>query len=344
MRDRLAAIVRGSDDAIYSKDVNARVDSWNPAAERLYGYAAEEAIGRHISFIVPSHRAGEETTILDRILVGERIDHYETQRLTKSGLMIDVSITVSPVRAEDGRVVGASVTARDIADRKRLQELQQAIDRTEFIARAAHELRNPIAALVGFTKILSDPRFSADQQGDAVEAIARQGDRLNALMKDLLDLSYVESGRYDMNLAPVSLREVVDDALAAAPSPDAKHVRTEIPNDLVVIGDSGRMSQIFLNLLTNAYKYGGDRIAIEAEADGDHVALRFADNGPGVPVEIGDTLFDPFVRGHRDSAGSGLGLTITARLIQAQGGHIRLDPAAEGTRFVIQMQRAEGVG
>ncbi|MGH2756149.1 MAG: PAS domain-containing protein [Actinomycetota bacterium] len=120
--EALAAIIESSSDAIYSKDTEANITSWNAAAEHLYGYSADEAIGRPISMIVPSSRAGEEMRILERILGGERIDHYETQRVRKDGAMVDVSISVSPVHDETGKIVEAAVIARDITRQKQFDE------------------------------------------------------------------------------------------------------------------------------------------------------------------------------------------------------------------------------
>lgn len=121
--DHLAAIVSSSDDAILSKDAEGTITSWNPAAERIYGYSAEEAIGRSIAMLIPGHRRGEERQILDRVLAGKRVDHYETERVTKDGRMLVVSLTVSPIRDEEGRIAGASVIARDITRSHRLREL-----------------------------------------------------------------------------------------------------------------------------------------------------------------------------------------------------------------------------
>jgi PAS domain S-box-containing protein len=132
------AIVESSDDAILSKDRDARITSWNPAAERLYGYTAEEAVGQHISLIIPPDRAGEERRILERILAGERIEHYETERVTAAGRIIDVSLTVSPIREPDGEIGGASVIAHDITDRRAVRE------RAERLQRATVELARAI--------------------------------------------------------------------------------------------------------------------------------------------------------------------------------------------------------
>jgi PAS domain S-box-containing protein len=126
---RLAAIVDSSDDAIISKDLDGRVTSWNHGAERLFGYTAEQMIGKPISVIIPLDRQGEEQTILSRIAQDERVEHYETVRRRKDGTHLHVSLTVSPVKDSQGRVIGASKIARDITERKRLEEIFQESER-----------------------------------------------------------------------------------------------------------------------------------------------------------------------------------------------------------------------
>jgi PAS domain S-box-containing protein len=120
--DLLAALVRSSNDAIYSKDDQARITSWNPAAEQLYGYEADEVLGQPISILIPDDRKGEEIDILDRVLRGEQIEHYETMRRRKDGSCVEVSVSVSPVHDSEGRVVEAAAIARDISQRRELEE------------------------------------------------------------------------------------------------------------------------------------------------------------------------------------------------------------------------------
>src|SRR5215510_11611973 len=122
--ERLAAIVESSDDAIISKDLNGIIASWNKGAERIFGYVAEEVIGKPILILIPQDRQNEETFILERIRRGERVDHYDTVRIRKDGNLVDISLTVSPVMDASGKIVGASKIARDITERKRAQDRQ----------------------------------------------------------------------------------------------------------------------------------------------------------------------------------------------------------------------------
>src|SRR4029077_10084387 len=152
----LAAIVDSSDDAIVSKTLEGRILSWNRGATRIFGYAPHEVIGKPITIIIPPELHGEERQILDKLRRGERIDHFDTVRVTKDGRRIAISLTVSPVRGADGTVIAASKVARDISERKlaeqRLRESEEALrlaDRRkdEFLALLAHELRNPLAPI-----------------------------------------------------------------------------------------------------------------------------------------------------------------------------------------------------
>src|SRR5688572_6393538 len=170
---RLAAIVESSDDAIVSKDLNGIVQTWNPAAERMLGYTAAEMIGRSIRSIIPPDRQSEEDEVLSRIRRGESIDHYETVRMRKDGSLIDVSLSVAPVRTPDGRIIGASKIARDITEQKAVLRELEAANRSkeEFLANLSHELRTPLNAILGYARILRTPGMDAEAHTRAAEVI-----------------------------------------------------------------------------------------------------------------------------------------------------------------------------
>ena len=153
---RLAAIVESSEDAMISKTLDGVIRSWNAEAERLFGYTAEEAVGRSITLIIPPDRLDEERMILERLRRGERVEHFETVRVSKAGRMIDISLTISPIRDAAGRVIGASKIARDITEQKRTAEALREADRRkdEFLAMLAHELRNPLAPIRNGLQVL----------------------------------------------------------------------------------------------------------------------------------------------------------------------------------------------
>ena len=167
---RLAAIVESSDDAILAKDLNGTIISWNSGAERLFGYTADEAMGNSVTMLIPPDRADEEPTILARIRAGERIDHYETIRQRKDGSLIDISLSVSPIRGPDGEVIGASKIARDITARRRAEEQQMLL-----IREMDHRVKN-LFTLAGSVVLLS--ARSARTVADLVSSVSS---RLHAL-------------------------------------------------------------------------------------------------------------------------------------------------------------------
>jgi PAS domain S-box-containing protein len=241
VRVLLAAIVESSDDAIVSKTIDGVITSWNGGAERMLGWPAEMAIGSHITLIVPEERRAEEDEVLARIRRGERIHHFDTVRVTRDGRLIDVSLTVSPVRDAAGRIVGASKVARDVSERRRLDDYRNALLAQEQQARSAaealirakdqllatisHELRTPLNAIVGWAGLLERPELDAQARKRAIRAIVNGAAAQARIVDDLLDLSRVVTGRLRLEVGPVNLRDVVDAALdAIRPTANAKDI------------------------------------------------------------------------------------------------------------------------
>ncbi|MDQ4094623.1 MAG: PAS domain S-box protein [Actinomycetota bacterium] len=336
---RLSAIVSSSDDAIYSKSRDAILTSWNPAAERLYGYTAEEAIGRPVSIIIPPSRANEEQVILSQILEGEVIEHYESQRQRKDGTIVHVSISVSPMRSRSGEIVGASTIARDISSRKEVEEMKD-----RFIANAAHELRTPLSTLSALASALASEweNIEADKRQELLTAMVRQGGRAKILINNLLEISQIDAGTLRIVPEPVDVGELVRSSVEAAPAPEGKAVRVEVAHGLVAEADPVRLSQVVTNLLTNSYRYGGNSIEVRARPVGDIALVSVGDDGPGVPDDLIDEIFDPFTRGPEAGAkqGSGLGLAITRALIDGMGGSVSYrHNSPRGALFEIRLSR-----
>jgi len=234
---RLASIVDSSDDAIISKDLRGVIASWNAGAERLFGYTAEEAIGKSITMLIPPDRLDEEPSIIGRIVRGERVDHYETIRRRKDGTLIDISLTVSPVKARDGTIIGASKIARDITDRRRAQEQANLL-----IGEMKHRLKNSLSIVQA---IASQTLGSVTPQ----EHVAFAG-RLQALAgaQDLLTLQ---------NLRSVPLREVIERALAPFQERHAERIVLDGVDGIWL--DAGKITLLSMGLhelATNAAKYG----------------------------------------------------------------------------------------
>jgi PAS domain S-box-containing protein len=337
----LAAIIDSSEDAIYSKDSDALVTSWNRSAERLYGYTEAEAVGQDIAFLIPADRRGEERVILGRILNGESIDHYETQRQAKDGSIIDVSLAVSPVRDSEGDIVGASVIGRDIRDRKRQAALEQEVEKRDFIARAAHELKNPLTTIAGMARILRDKEDSLhpDELEKVYSILIRQSDRANRLITDLLELARLESGQLDIDPIDTEISAVVAGSIEAAAVADLLPIDNRVES-VQAVADPFRLEEVFVNLFSNSAKYGASSITVSSESLAEIVRIYVADDGPGIPEELVHELFEPFTRGAGSGVpGSGLGLSIARRLCEAFGGGLDLDPSTtSGTRFIITLR------
>ncbi|HUR20413.1 MAG TPA: PAS domain S-box protein [Vicinamibacterales bacterium] len=362
IQHRMAAVVESSDDAIVSKDLKGIVQTWNTGAERIFGYTASEMVGSSILRLIPPELRSEETSILDRQRRGERIDHYETVRVTKDGRRIDVSLTVSPIRDSRGVVVGASKVARDITARKRAeQELLEAERRArseverisymkdEFLATLSHELRTPLNAIVGWAQMLRN-RTHAD--ADVLEGLAvidRNAKVQAQLIEDLLDMSRIISGKVRLDNQRVDVHDVVRAAVASVRHlAVAKEITLQLELDAqagTVWGDPNRLQQVVWNLVSNAIKFTptGGRVLVKVARTGGHVELTVADNGQGIAAGFLPHLFERFRQADssttRYHGGLGLGLSIVKSLVELHGGSVRAssDGLGKGATFRVEM-------
>jgi PAS domain S-box-containing protein len=358
---RLAAIVESSDDAIVSITVDGTITSWNRGAERLYGYIPDEVLGKSISVLVPPERLDEIPTVLQRVAGNESIEHYETKRQTKDGVTIDVSLTISPIRDGDGRVVGASTIARDVSERRKVEEERESAreqaDRanrakSEFLSRMSHELRTPMNAVLGFAQLLRLDHL-APQQQEATEEILKAGRHLLELIDEVLDIARIEAGRLRLSLEPVDAVEVTQECISLLrPQADQEGVRLtlELLPDVShptihVIADRQRLKQVLLNLISNGIKYnrerGSVRVAIGRSAEGSRITIDVTDTGRGIPPDRMEQLFAPFERlGVEETAieGTGLGLALTRPLVEAMGGRILVrSELGTGSTFTVDV-------
>ena len=348
---RLAAIVESSDDAIVSKDLNGIVQTWNPAAERMLGYTADEMIGRSIRCIIPPDRQGEEDEVLSRIRRGESIDHYETVRMRKDGTFVDVSLSVSPIRARDGRVIGASKIARDITEQKRVLRELEAANRSkeEFLANLSHELRTPLNAILGYARILRTPGIDPGAQQRAAEVIERNGIMLSKLVSEVLDISRIAAGKTRLNRRKSDIVAVLDAALdVIRPAADAKGVELErdIPVDKAfVVVDPDRIQQVMWNLLTNAVKFTprGGCITLRLRVNPGELVVSVIDTGVGIERSVLPYVFQRFRQGElgtsREQGGLGLGLALVRHFVELHGGRVTASSGGpgQGAAFVVML-------
>src|SRR5262249_44517283 len=355
---RLAAIVESSDDAIVSKDLNGIVTSWNRAAEQMFGYSAAEMIGKSIRIIVPADRQSEEDTVLALIRRGDKVDHYETIRRKKDGTLFPVSLTVSPIRAEDGTVVGASTIARDVTDRKGaeaerarlLAELQNAARlKDEFLATLSHELRTPLNAILGYARMMRSGILAAEKQARAVDIIERNASSLTQIVEDVLDVSRIISGKLRLEIQPLDLGTVVRDAGATAlPAAQAKGIQIDVALDTrgtEFSGDPERLRQGGWNLMANPVKVAGAGGTSHRRACRRHDDTERAvkDSGIGISPEFLPHMFERFRQAdagaNRERGGLGLGLGIARQLIEMHGGTIHAESAGknQGSTFRVRL-------
>ena len=344
----LAAIVSSSDDAIVSKSLDGIIITWNGAAQRLFGYSPEEAIGQHISLIIPKDRLQEENYVVERIRAGLSVDHYETVRQRKDGSMVDISLTVSPIHASDGTIVGASKIARDISQQKALQRMAEDASRAKdnFLATLSHELRTPLNTVLGYVQMLQKGSLAGAQQAKAIEVINRNATALGRLVDDVLDTSRIVTGKMRIELQSCELTSLIDEAVAAIrPAAESKGLRIEIDveDGLAAHCDAGRFGQILWNLLSNAVKFTppGGTVSVTAARRDDQVSLVVQDSGAGISAADLPHVFQRFWQGEgvnrHTTTGLGLGLALTRHLVELHGGRVFVasDGAGRGARFEV---------
>jgi PAS domain S-box-containing protein len=356
-RAQLAAIVEASEDAIIGKTLDGTITSWNPAAARLYGYSAAEAVGQSVSLLYPPDRRDELPELLARVAQGESIAQFETERLRKDGTRVAVSVSIAPVRAVSGTVVGAAVVARDVTERKRAEAVLEESNRelaranrvkSDFLAMMSHEIRTPMNGVIGMAGLLLDTDLTAEQR-EYAESVRTSGEALLTIINDILDFSKIEAGRLDLEKGIVDVQRTVEDVLdLLAPQARARGlelaalVAQDVPPALG--GDPGRLRQILVNLVGNAVKFtpAGEvvvRASVDETMDG-AVVVRFTvvDTGVGIVPDVRAQLFEPFTQAEgattRRYGGTGLGLAISRRLVELMGGQIGVEsPPGQGSTF-----------
>jgi two-component system sensor kinase FixL len=357
----LAQIVQSSDDAILSKTLDGIITSWNASAERIFGYSSGEIVGRHIAVLIPPDRLGEEDHIIEQLKAGRSVEHYETVRRHKGGSEILVSLSVSPMRDGEGRIVGASKVARDITEKRRAEAHAQTLqDELAHVARLsamgqlssalAHELNQPLSAVMNYVSA-------------ARRRLGKIEDGAAGKVRELLDKAVNETNRAGQIIHRLrgflekrepmhsddDLNEIMKEAVAlgqGGAADDNVELRVILePGLLHVLADRIQVQQVVVNLLRNAVEAMHSspvrKVTISTYAAGPKfVEVAIADTGPGIPDDVAARLFEPFVT--TKEKGMGVGLSICRTIVEAHGGQLWMTPNPEGgTIFRFQLPVSE---
>ena len=399
----LAAIVHSSDDAIVSKTLDGVIRSWNVGAQRIFGYAPDEIIGRSVLTLIPPELHQQEKEIVSHLVRRERVEHFETVRVRKDGTRVAVSLSVSPICDEAQTVLGAAKIARDITEAKRLRqaeheltmqlqeqamELEQQVEesqvlqkelehanedlleavrcartaheeaerasraKSQFLATMSHELRTPLNAIGGYVDLLDlglRGPLTGDQRAD-LERIKINQRTLLRLIEDVLDFAKLESGRFHFQMAELPVDDLLRTLEAfVAPLLRKKGLAYQFEgcgDGVMVHADRNKVEQIMINLLSNALKFTEEGfIHVRCVAHAETLAIDVTDTGRGVPPELQEAIFEPFVQGDqlftRTATGTGLGLSISRELARGMGGDVVLrSTPGKGSTFTLVLARA----
>ncbi|HEX8464584.1 MAG TPA: PAS domain S-box protein [Abditibacterium sp.] len=337
-----AAIVEAADDAIIGEDLDGNIVTWNGGARRLYGYSAEEVVGRSAAMLIPPEMPDELPHILNSIRRGETLEHYETVRVRKDGKRLDVSFTLSPIKDGQGKITGIAGIARDITEAKQSEaELRRSnAELEQFAYVASHDLQEPLRAMAGTVQLLQQS-YQGQLDADADEIISHAvaaAKRMQTLINDLLAFSRLS--RHGNTFAPtdfmVVLSDVQNNLEVAIAESGAVITRDDLP---VVTGDASQLRQLLQNLLSNAIKFRGEKplqIHVGARRDQNTWLFSVRDNGMGIEAQYFERIFVIFQRLHtRDEfPGTGIGLAVCQKIVERHGGRIWLESEmGRGTTF-----------
>ncbi|HLG98551.1 MAG TPA: PAS domain S-box protein [Bryobacteraceae bacterium] len=357
---RLAAIVEDSDDAIVAESLDGTITAWNRGAERLFGYSAEEIVGAPISRIIPPDRLDEMRIILERIGRGDAVDHSETERIAKDGRRIRVSITISPIRDDAGRVVGASKIARDVTRQTQLEELVRQTQKMEAVGRLAgglaHDFNNLLTVILGYAVAIKNRISPEDPLHNTVNEILTAGERAASLTGQLLAFSrkqVIQPQIVDLNLFVSGTRNMLERLLGE----DVDLAAVLDPEPCFVNMDTGQLTQILMNLAVNsrdAMPTGGKltietRTVVREREDlgrrgirpaGAYAVLAVSDTGVGMSPETEAHIFEPFFTTKEPGKGTGLGLATVYGIVTQNSGWVDFyTEPNHGTTFRIYLPR-----
>jgi PAS domain S-box-containing protein len=340
----LAAIVESSEDAIVSKDLNGIITSWNQAATRILGYTADEIVGQSVLKLIPEELQSDEPVILSRIRAGQRIEHFDTVRRSKSGELLDVSLTISPVKDDSGTIIGASKILRDISSRKRIEtsliQAEKIAATGRMAATIAHEINNPLEAVLNLLYLLR-------QQVETTDGKAYLGTAEIELTR-VAHIAKQTLGYYREHTSAVScsISQLAEHALTVySPRCSAYDITIEshLESSTRLTVRRGEMVQVISNLLANAIaampEGGKLKVSVvDTRTPSPGVCLVVEDNGVGIPEENLTKVFDAFFT-TRVSVGTGIGLFVARQFVEGHGGRITIesstDPEDHGTKLSV---------
>jgi PAS domain S-box-containing protein len=353
-----AAIVEHCDDAIISKNVDGTVMTWNSGAEHIFGYTAAEMIGRPITRLFPSDRLHEEADLIAQLQLGEKISHFETRRVRKDGASIDVSVTLSPVRDANGKMIAISKIARDITERHQqllardaatheLREKNQQLERSnrdleDFAYIASHDLRTPLNGIDSTALCLEEDLHDSlsDESRKLLGLMRSRIHRMETLLDDLLTYSRV--GRTDTAVSETKLADIFDHIIEVLHPP--AHIQVRVEGEMpVIVTASAQLEQVLRNLIDNAVKHHDKQngeVVLSGKRVGDFVEFVVRDDGPGIPPKFHDKIFQLFQtlkrRGEVES--TGMGLAIVKKLVERQNCLITVHSEGDGTGAQFRFQ------
>lgn len=377
LSQHLAAIVESSEDAILSKNLDGIITSWNQAAERIFGYTSDEVVGKPVTLLIPPERLAEEPHILGRLRRGDRVDHFETIRRRKDGSLVDISLTISPVRNKNGVIVGASKIARDISSKRKIEQALETVrqelarsnddldrrvqERTaalsdavaqleEFSYTVSHDLRAPLRGMQVYTQVLLEDHAS-ELSPAAVHCLNRIADnatRLDKMVTDVLTFSRVSRAELRMEIIP--LDKLVRDVVQHYPALQAPQATVEIAPLHDIWAHEPSILQVVSNLLSNAVKFVSPgvspKVRVWTESAQGVITLWIQDNGIGIAPEYQSRLFRMFERLHPDLnyEGTGVGLAIVRKAVNRMGGDVGVQSDGHhGASFWVRLNAPKPV-
>lgn len=343
----LEAVVQHSSDGVVILDRDGLVVGYNVTMSELSGWLIGEAVGRpsHEVFPLRLESRPEVSTSLVRVgrrFFGERTEPMEAQLATRRGQVLDVEVSGAPLFDEESKPLGWVMMLRDISRRKEMERLQKV-----FLSAVSHELHTPIAIIKGFAGLMADPEMELPRKTiqEKASIIIEESERLEKMVKQMLEATRIQAGGLKPSLSTENVAQLIYRAVEKI-QPVARAAGCVVtadvePPEFLALVDGARVQQVVINLLENATKYSkGGKIEVTGRFNDRHLVITVGDDGPGVPAEEREKLFEPFVRGKTSAhaGGSGLGLYIAKAIVEAHGGTLSLEASkAGGALFRIQL-------